>query len=179
MGLVLLIRELREDNPVLRKMLIVQTPDDVRANVLSFPKALQGNQALQDRLSYARAWYAVHEPDGWVFAPSKWAGYSHMTAATYLGDTEASMDGRKTEKYLQRWFTPLDDQSPEFAGLRNELTEFVAEYGKQPSASFRISVISDDGSKAKEGDNLVDLLVRVVQGLGVAQKAKLKAALRL
>jgi hypothetical protein len=160
-------------------MLLVQTPDRVKANVLSYPKALQESPDLQERLAYARAWYAVRDSDGWVFAPSKWAGYSNMTAVAYLGNAQASMDGRKTEKHLKQWFNPLDEQSPEYAELHKELAEFAAEYGKQPSAMARISVISDGSSSANQSDDLVELIVRVVKGLEIHQQAKVRSALRI
>lgn len=162
-----------------RVLLLAQSPDDVVACVLAFPAALRDSAELRERLPYARAWYAVRNDGFWVFAPSKWAGYRRMTAEAYLGNAQASMDGRKTEKHLQQWFSPLDPQSPEHAELHTELAEFLAECGKQPSAVARISVISDTGDETtNKDDDLVDLLLRVVRGLDSRQKARIRSALR-
>ena len=164
---------------MMRHLLVCMTPDDVPNSVLTFPKALNASKELQDRLPYARAWYAVRDSEGdWIFAPSKWAGYLHMNAAAYLGNEQASLDGRKVEKRLQQWYYPLDHQSREYAELYNELAEFMAEYGKQPSAAARISVVNSTTEDTKENNDLVELLVRVVKGLDSRQQARFKSALR-
>ena len=161
-----------------RRLLLAQTPDDVTVSVSKFSAELKRSPELQDRLSYARAWYAMKQDDEWVFAPSKWAGYRHMTAKAYLGNSQTSMDGRKTEKHLQQWFMPLDDQSPKYAELHYELAEFLAEYGKQPSAvaeSFKF--ISGAASDEKPEDHLVPLLIAMIKTLDSSQQARIRKAL--
>ena len=164
---------------MLRRKLLCMAPEDVPEGVLTFASAANASKELQDRLPYVRAWYAIRDSEGdWRFAPSKWAGYLHMDPEAYLGSERSSLDGRKTEKRLQQWYHPLDHEFHEYAELRNELAEFLAEYGKEPSAVARISVISNSTEAAKEDDDdLVELLVRVVRRLEPGQQARFKLAL--
>ncbi len=160
-----------------RVRLLAMGSDDVAESVRSFPAALRGSAELQDRLPNARAWYALQDNGRWVFAPSKWAGYKGMTAEWYLNASRDMLDGRKTEKRLRQWFTPVAARSPQHAELQNALAAFLGEYGKEPNGVARISVITAPDSADDEGD-LVDLLVRIVRRLDGAQQARILAALR-
>jgi hypothetical protein len=161
-----------------RNPLIVTNRSDVDQAVRSFAPALATSKELQERLPYARAWYAKrNDKGGWLFAPSKWAGYLGMSADTYLAEATTAMDGRKTELRLSKWFTPLRPDSKQHAELHLALKEFLAEYGKQPSAICRISIIEGRTHDASDDDDLVELIVRVAHKLNGAQQAKIRAAL--
>ena len=160
-----------------RVHLLAMGSDDVIQSVRSFPAALKGSAELQDRLPNARAWYALEDNGRWIFAPSKWAGYKGMTAERYLNASREMLDGRKTEKRLRQWFTPVAARSPQHAELQNALAAFLGEYGKEPNGVARISVITAADASDDE-DDLVDLLVRVIRRLDGAQQTRILTALR-
>jgi hypothetical protein len=160
-----------------RVYLLAMTPDDVIHSVRSFPAALERSADLRDRLPNARAWYALRDNGDWIFAPSKWAGYSGMTTDRYLNASRDTLDGRKTEKRLRQWFTPVAAQSPQHAELQTALAAFLGSFGKEPNGVARISVIATADAADNE-DDLVDLFVRVIRRLDSAQQTRILTALR-
>lgn len=158
--------------------LIVSAPADVTQTIRSFAPELKASTALQNRLPYARAWYAMPNGNGgYLFAPSKWVGYLRMSAQRYLDESRTTMNGRKTEHRLNQWFAPLQAGSNRHTELHGALVDFLAAYGKQPSAACRISLVEDE-SKPVESDALVDLIIRVARDLDSAQQTKIRSALR-
>jgi hypothetical protein len=158
---------------------LVVSPDEVEKNIHSFIKAVESDGALQARLSNARAWYASKDQNGrWQFAPSKWAGYSNMTATQYVENARANMDGRQTENRLSQWFRALPPGSSEHRELLRELAAFTSRYGKQPSAACRIAIVHQFADYPSDGDELVSLIVRVAQGLSASQRGHIRDALR-
>jgi hypothetical protein len=152
-------------------------PQDVAANVRSFGPAVAKSQHLQGRLSHVRAWYAVRDGEDWLFGPSKWAGYQGMTAQAYL-DPADGLDGRQTEKHLNKWFEFLPEKSPEHRKLLKELGAFTAQYGKAPSRACRISIIREASDESNGADDLVALLIKVARRLGTKEKAQIVKALQ-
>lgn len=127
-----------------RRLLATMASDDAATAIRTFAAAVEGSSDLQQRLSQARAWYGVKDAAGqWAFAPSKWVGFSRMTAERYL-DQHDGIDGRQTEKRLNEWFSILPEDSDLHATLFKQLSEFLGEYGKQPSSAARISIINGD-----------------------------------
>jgi hypothetical protein len=157
---------------------LARNPGDVVVSIGAFPEALQGSEELQDRLAYVRAWYALRDgKNGWIFAPSKWAGYRHMTVDVYLDTETNNMDGRKTEALLRKWFMPCNPPSKQYDELLDALTEFLSQYGKQLNAKARITIVEETQTMAETGDDLVELIVRVVRGLDSARQARIHNAL--
>jgi hypothetical protein len=159
---------------------IVATPAQVIANIKRFPSELDKSVDLQSRLAYARAWYAHrHENGDWHFGPSKFIGYRNMTAAEYLN--EDPRDGRQTERKLATWFAELDEDDPLHDELSDQLTTFLAKYGKAPSTATRISVATDvyDGQRPSGDDDreLADLLIVVARKLSRAERIRVRDAL--
>jgi hypothetical protein len=163
-----------------RILLLVRTPEAAAKAVESFAAAVAGSPDLQERLPYARAWYARPAARGrWHFAPSKWAGCHAMTPQAYLDNAATAMDGRKTEQRLRQWFTPVNPQSERYAELYEGLSEFLGRYGKQPSAACRISIIDEPpAGTAASDDDIVELIVRLVRRLDDRQQARIRQALR-
>jgi hypothetical protein len=155
------------------------TPEDVRTAIRKYAGELDASPDLQNRLPYVHAWYAEKQDGRWFFAPSKWAGYTGMTAKRYLDNAGAGgyMDGRRTEHRLRKWFEPLNPGSPQYVELHKNLASFTAKYGKQPRGDCRISTI-DEQQQEPTGDDLADLIVRVARRLSAAQQARICSALR-
>ena len=153
----------------------VRSPSEVVANVKTFAAAVDANTKLQDRLAYVRSWYAFRQKNDWRFAPSKWIGYREITPDGYLTSAHL-MDGRKTEALLRRWWQPLDPSSTQHDELLDSLAVFLARYGKQPNSEARITVIEE--TEPDEENDFADLIVKVVRGLGSAQKARIINALK-
>lgn len=161
---------------------LVSQPSEVEDNAAHFAAELATSPALQDRLAYARAWYAFKTTAGWQFVPSKFGGYTNMTAAEYLNDD--LRDGRRTEKQLAQWFTEVPDQSDLFKELYGELVSLLATYQKAPSTAARISVLKEvyaenfaDEAAANTDAAIVDLMLLVATKLAPAELARLKAGL--
>ena len=160
--------------------LIVTTAKQACSNILKFEDELQGSSELQDRLSFARAWYAVRDEDGvWRFGPSKFIGYQKMTAKEYL-DGKAR-DGRRTEAQLAQWFTEVPDDTELYETLSDALFEVLAEYGKTPSSKMRISVPDQVYEASEYPDDsettLTDLLIKVAKSLPKGEIKRLKESI--
>jgi hypothetical protein len=161
-------------------LLLISNEADAARALRSFPAALKESPRLQDRLPNARGWYAVQDDDGrWIFAPTRWIGYSNMTADRYLTESATAADGRKIENRLVQWFTPLTPDTPLHAELHAVLAAFLAEFGKQPNGAVRISLLNTAQSTDDDRDDLVELLARVNRRLHPTQQARLRRALKM
>lgn len=161
---------------------LVSTLRQVLQNIPLYEPELQKSNALQGRLSFARAWYAWRDAaEKWHFAPSKFCGYLGMTAFEYVN--EDNLDGRRTERQLSNWFTEVPQSDPLYQTLASELGSLLEIYGKIPSAKMRINVeksfweshlsVSKDGLDS----SLTDLLIIVARQLPMAARIRLKAVL--
>lgn len=142
---------------------LVTKSEQAIANIKSFQTELLSNRkcnALVDTLSFFRAWYAIQDGEKWIFAPSKFIGYVDLDAATYE-ENHKKTDGRVTEVVLRQWFQETSDG--ELADtLREELSELLSVFGKQPNSLARISVLrSESGEAGKPVSSLVDALLTI------------------
>jgi hypothetical protein len=161
------------------KMLkIVTTPAQALANIIKFEQELQHSPDLQERLAYARAWYACQNKTGkWHFGPSKFVGYEGIDAKTYLRNAEKEADGRRTEAQLQMYFYAIDPTTPLHEELSSALVALLAKYGKSPSTKIRINVIrqrrrltSPEAPTTDDTQNaVVNLMVAVAKTLPTTQ----------
>lgn len=158
---------------------LVVAPHQAIENILGFHKDLAGSMELQDRLPYARAWYAYQDDLGaWHFGPSKFIGYKGMTAQEYLD--EDPRDGRRTERQLRQWFSPLEPDSDVYHEVNDALIEFLNRYGKTPSAKMRISITNEHREKLlTEGaetipSTVVDMMLAVARMLPPEQRERLR-----
>ena len=161
---------------------ITTTSQQAIRNILRFASELEASADLQDRLSYARAWYAHRAADGtWKFGPSKFIGYQNMTAAEYLDDNPR--DGRRTEKQLAQWFSEVPAGSDLYQDLNDQLVAFLAIYGKLPSTKIRISVPAELLSELEEAqphaleEHVVDLIIAVAKYLPPGALKRLRQTL--
>lgn len=161
---------------------LVTSSKQVLQNVDRFGAELKGSPDLQNRLGYARAWYA-HRANNrtWLFAPSKFCGYQGMTAAEYLNDDPR--DGRRTERQLAQWFTEVPEDDALHEELSDALTSFLAGYGKAPSTKMRINVIADvyedhlSAGDPSHEQTVADLIIAVAKRLPQAERNRVRASL--
>lgn len=155
----------------------------VLANIARFQHEVDKSAELQDRLAYARAWYANRDKKGnWQFGPSKFVGYEGLDAANYIAVAQ-DIDGRRTEAQLHQWFLVVDPSSALHQELSGALFAFLGHYGKAPSTKMRISVLHDvhrehfDGELPDASAAIIDLIVAVANTLPPHHLATLRARL--
>jgi len=126
-------------------MLPITSPDDARRNIRRYQVELAENQILRDRARYARAWYAEKTAEGWIFAPSKFAGYRFSSASEYLAESgnRGQRDGRETERVLAKWYKDVDPRSRLGRELWDALVAFLAAFDQTPNKLARISRLKD------------------------------------
>ena len=119
---------------------LVSSTDSVREAINRYNKELKQCSDLVKRMPFVRSWYAIQEDDGnWKFGPSKWVGYDDLDANTYLNQSNKTLDGRKTEAHLSKWFQEVNPTSELYVNL----TVFLANYDKSPNKLVRINVCKD------------------------------------
>lgn len=111
-----------------------------------------------------RAWYAHKVGGQWRFGSSKIIGYANLTPEAYLTEDH---DGRQTEAMLQKWFIEVEPEHPLYDELWENLSEFLASYGKNPSKLARINVPLSEvqTEKDRNADALCNLIIEVAKGL--------------
>ncbi|WP_313552386.1 hypothetical protein [Pseudomonas sp.] len=164
--------------------IIVSRVSQVIENILHFKEELDGNEALQDRLSYARAWYAHKDEEGkWLFAPSKFVGYRGMTAEEYMNSDQR--DGRITERKLAEWFTLLSEEDSLYGELSEHLSAFLSHYDKTPSAAMRINVTSKFYEQYQTDDavssdrHIADFIIAIWPRLSDSERRRVRSCLKL
>ena len=149
---------------------IVTKPEQVLQNIQTFQEEVETNGKNNDlahTLSHFRAWYAIKAGSEWIFGPSKFVGYSDLTANSYSVNN-AKLDGRQTEATIQPWFTEVSS-GPLHDELHEALNDFLASFGKKPSTLARISVRSDAfngvAEEANSATNLAKAFLTIYRNL--------------
>jgi hypothetical protein len=145
---------------------------------------LHQHSELADRLGQAHAFYVLDDGDKPLFGFSKFVGYEGLTPEDYLRDYK-SLDGRNTEHALSKWFEELRFGTPAYEELFEQLTDWLAEFGKRPrggeSQKVRLMVLRPEHrktiSQADEDRRLLDLMLAVADLLPSNQRLELRAAL--
>lgn len=159
---------------------LVSSHRQVLRNICNFEHELENSADLQERLAYARAWYAYKNTmDEWCFGPSKFVGYEGMTAGEYISHAHEN-NGRRTEKQLAQWFDIVPNGSELHEELETELNLFLAKYGKEPSTLTRFNVLkTEKNDNVKDAETpLVDLLVAVAKTLSRSDQSLLLGRLQ-
>jgi len=126
---------------------LVGSPEQAAENIMRYQSeigdALFGAE-LKRRMKRVNAWYAVRSEDGsWLFAPSKYVGYSQNSAAAYLTES-GERDGRKTERVLADWFHVVSADSRRGGELAAALQQFMEAHGHSgPKQGARICVLRE------------------------------------
>ncbi len=114
----------------------VESYEEVLDNAKTFLKGLEQSNAIENKLNFFRHWYYFEELDS--FAPSKFIGYKQMNTKAYLEGFSTDLDGRDTERILQKYFTIAQGK------VKDELTEklemFLNEYQKRPNGKTQIHI---------------------------------------
>lgn len=119
---------------------LASSTGSVRDAIYRYNKELKQCRDLVKRMPFVRSWYAIQGDDGnWKFGPSKWVGYKGLNAETYLNQSNKTLDGRKTEAQLSKWFQEVNPTSELYVNL----TAFLANYDKSPNKLVRINVCKD------------------------------------
>ena len=105
---------------------------EVVRSVGSFNEGLDEGKGLDARIAFARAWYYVPTLD--AVGPSKFIGYSGMTAGDYM---ILALDGKETEPRLRRWFEALEPGTPEHAYVQRKVADLALRYGRKVSKAAR------------------------------------------
>lgn len=109
-------------------MNLVESTAEVIENAREFSNVAKGNSIAYDRFSQFFHWY--YFPELGLFAPSKFIGYKNTTVSNYAGNG----NGGETQATLNKWFSKLDEKSPEYKLASDELQKFAASVGKKLSA---------------------------------------------
>jgi len=113
----------------------VKSDKEVIKSVRAFNKGLKGEKALQNHLSYFRAWYYIPELN--KVGPSKFIGYKNLPVAQYL--TGKDLDGKVTEQILGKWFNLLIEGTPEADYVEGLVKELVSSYDKVMNRKARFN----------------------------------------
>ena len=159
------------------------------ANVLTSIKRLNDSLPnypdLADRLGHAHAFYVFEqEDDKPLFGFSKFVGYDSLTPEQYLTDYK-SLDGRNTEQVLSRWFEELRHGSPTYEARFEQLSNWMAQFGKRPRSGGKqqvrlMTVRPEFQQKVNpkiEDRRLLDLLMAVADTLSTNQRHILRGSL--
>ena len=134
---------------------LVNSPQQAAENIARYQTEI-GNarygMELKKRMKRVNAWYAIRSNDGsWLFAPSKYVGYSENTAAAYLSEA-GDRDGRKTERVLVDWFHVVSADSRRGSELVAALQRFLEANGHSgPKQHARICVLERSPRRTGRG----------------------------
>ena len=159
-----------------RAKLFVATVYEAADSIQRYQEKIYQSEQLQERMPYARVWYALPSQSGWIFAPSKWTGYLNLSEGQYL-DKETPMDGRKTEARLAQWFNLVADTDPQHENLRAGLRKFLGQFGREPSKVARVSLPKTASSVVATTDTVPQLIARLIKALEPAQREEVLSAL--
>jgi hypothetical protein len=126
---------------------LVSDVREAQGNIETYYKALEGldpdqygKRAVARMIPYVRAWYAVRDAHGrLIFAPSKFIGYSSITADLY--EQYEQLDGRVTESRLAKWAEPITPADLRYGEFQRELSLFCARFGAHPNGRARLSFL--------------------------------------
>lgn len=130
---------------------LIQTAKEARSNVLTFFNDPDGyGRQLWAQPSYVKGWYAVRTRDGWAFGPSRIIGYEREDLQDYLNHIEERndagdfVDGRQTERALQKISERIPGEDPRFNQIMNSLKDWLRNHDAEPNALARLNFMGED-----------------------------------
>lgn len=114
----------------------VTSYEEALRNAETFLREVNDSVSVKDKLSSFKHWYYFEEIDG--FAPSKFIGYKDMDMKAYEAGFNSTLDGRETERALQRLFRTAEGKQKD--ELLQKLEDFLGRYNKQPNAMTQIHI---------------------------------------
>ena len=163
----------------MKPITLVQSVDTAIANISVYNGALHNgaDEDVRRLIPNVQAWYATERDGDILFGPSKFIGYTNMTAQLYAAETGASgrLDGRVTEKRLAPWARLITKDDPEYTKFHEALASFCADYASFPNKRARISVFLTPGEVgASTEDAQVKALSVLISALSDEGKRNLK-----
>jgi len=164
---------------------LATTATDALDAIMLLNDKLPNHPDLAERLGQAHAYYVLERENAKpLFGFSKFVGYKGLSPEEYLSNYK-SLDGRNTEHALAPWFEELKYGSPTYQKFFEELTEWLAPYGKRPRGGekqkTRLMVLRPEFSETdrseEEDRKLLNLMISVADLLPVNQRHELRAAL--
>ncbi len=163
---------------------LVSRPEEALAAIRKLNTILPGEPDLAGRLGQAHAFYVLEEEGSTpLFGFSKFIGYRNLDGPTYLKHYK-ELDGRNTEHALLPWFDEVRFGSPVYRELFDQLTTWMAQYGKRPREGevhkTRIKLLKPEfraPSSMGEDRRILNLLIAVADTLPISQRHELRAHL--
>ena len=133
-------------------------------------------ETLVKNIPHYRAWYCYFDSDTdqYIFAPSKYIGYSDIDAAAYCEYNRNGLDGRQTESVLSTWYETIPENHEDFELLSEKLREFCSKFDKSPNSLFRINVSYKKGTTSSIDDVVSDFIWGAFQSLPADKRSELK-----
>ncbi|HCE2668629.1 TPA: hypothetical protein NGU48_000591 [Vibrio parahaemolyticus] len=131
---------------------------------------------LVNNIPHYRAWYCFFDEDcnDYIFAPSKYIGYSEIDAKTYAEYNRNGLDGRKTESVLSTWYETMSDSHQDYEKLCEKLREFCVKFEKKPNSLFRINVPCTKSAKSTLEEDVVEFIWNAYQNLSSDSRRQIK-----
>jgi len=111
---------------------LITTRSEASDNISRFHEDLSEDDRLPRLLALFRAWY--YDPDSDNVGPSKFIGYTEMSAEVY---NSVALDGKETERVLPRWFDVLEEGTPEYRYVRDKVLEQNASFQRNVNVLAR------------------------------------------
>ena len=112
----------------------VKTYDDILESVRAFNGALEHGRRLREQIRFFQTWYYVPELD--AVGPGKFIRFKGLTGLEYIRE-HSELGGRVVEPVLSKWFTSLEEDSPEAIWVKQKVGRLLGLYGKTASSGSR------------------------------------------
>lgn len=148
-------------------------------NIERLSQELSNSTDLVDRLGLVHAWYIDdRNPEKPLFGFSKFIGYEGLNAEDYINNSK-KLDGRNTEWALKEYCEELQPNSPQYNDFHDQLTVWLAGFGKKPRSKVRLMVLKKEAIETFETDDrrLLELMKVVADLLPLHQRHELRSQL--
>jgi hypothetical protein len=112
----------------------VKTYDDVLESVRAFNGSLEHGRRLREQIRFFQNWYYVPELD--AVGPGKFIRFKGLTGLQYIRE-HSELGGRVVEPVLSKWFTSLEEDSPEAIWVKQKVGRLLGLYGKTANGGSR------------------------------------------
>jgi hypothetical protein len=112
----------------------VKTYDEVLESIGAFNRALERGRRLREQIRFFKTWYYVPELD--AVGPGRFIRFNGMTGLEYIRE-HSEIGGHVAEPVLNKWFTPLEENSAEAIFVKQKVSRLLGLYGKIVSSGSR------------------------------------------
>ena len=148
-------------------------------NILLFWDNIKSEGEMQQRLSRVTSWYCYKQGKEFIFGPSKFIGYEGISFETYYEYYDDGMSGTETEPVLRTYSEIITPHHPLFNEVSDQLSRFLAIYGKRPKKTARINLLlsEKDVGAGTVQTSAIDLLLTAYESLSSGQKLAFRKAI--